>query len=194
MNLAYPLENDDKVIIDGVEYQLDMSFDNILRLFDLLEDRTINNVTKIEVGLRMLIDDTLDDYDIYQKAEIFTEIFKQSIGVDNKKKQLVDLDGNPMPDVSEDDKKVFDLTQDAEYIYASFMHTYRIDLFEMQGKLHWKKFKALLNGLSEDSIFSRVVGIRTAELPTGKGMAKERERLRKLKRQYALDDEDEEEY
>lgn len=194
MNLAYPLENDDKVIIDGLEYQLDMSFDNILRLFDLLEDRTINNVTKIEVGLRMLIDDTLDDYDIYQKADIFTEIFKQSIGVDNKKKQLVDLDGNPMPDISEDDKKAFDLAQDAEYIYASFMHTYGIDLFEQQGKLHWKKFKALLNGLSEDSIFSRVVGIRTAELPSGKGMQKERERLRNLKRQYALDDEDEEEY
>lgn len=194
MNLAYPLENDDKVIIDGLEYRLDMSFDNILRLFDLLEDRTIDNVTKIEIGLRMLIDDTLDNYDIYQKAEIFTEIFKQSIGVDNKKRQLVDLDGNPMPDISEDDKKAFDLAQDAEYIYASFMHTYRIDLFEMQGKLHWKKFKALLNGLSEDSIFSRVVGIRTAELPTGKGMAKERERLRKLKRQYALDDEDGEEY
>jgi|SRR5690554_3360154 len=193
MNLAYPLENDDKVIIDGVEYQLDMSFDNILRLFDLLEDRTINNVTKIEVGLRMLIDDTLDDYDIYQKADIFTEIFKQSIGVDNKKKQLVDLDGNPMPDISEDDKKAFDLAQDAEYIYASFMHTYQIDLFEMQGKLHWKKFKALLNGLSEDSIFSRVVGIRTAELPSGKGMQKERERLRKLKQKFALEEDDEDE-
>ena len=140
----------------------------------------------------MLINDTLDEYEIHEKAEIFIELFKNSIG-ESKEKQLVDLDGNPMPDISEDDKKAFDLAQDAEYIYASFMHTYQIDLFEMQGKLHWKKFKALLNGLSEDSIFSRVVGIRTAELPTGKGMAKERERLRKLKQKFALEEDDEDE-
>src|SRR5690625_1400472 len=98
-----------------------------------------------------------------------------------------------MPEMSEEDEKIFDFVQDAEFIYASFMHTYQIDLFEQQGKLHWKKFKALLNGLSEDSIFSRVVGIRTAELPTGKGMAKERERLRKLKQKFAIEEDDEDE-
>ena len=190
MNLAYPL--DDTVEINGKTYELDMSFNNILILFDLLQDKTIDDVTKVKKGLFLLIDDELEEYDIEERAKIFVEIFKNAVG-ESKKKQLVDLDGNPMPDISEDDKKAFDLAQDAEYIYASFMHTYQIDLFEMQGKLHWKKFKALLNGLSEDSIFSRVVGIRTAELPTGKGMAKERERLRKLKQKFALEEDDEDE-
>ena len=190
MNLAYPL--DDTVEINGKTYELDMSFNNILILFDLLQDKTIDDVTKVKKGLFLLIEDELEEYDIEERAKIFVEIFKNAVG-ESKKKQLVDLDGNPMPDISEDDKKAFDLAQDAEYIYASFMHTYQIDLFEMQGKLHWKKFKALLNGLSEDSIFSRVVGIRTAELPTGKGMAKERERLRKLKQKFALEEDDEDE-
>lgn len=190
MNLAYPL--DDTVEIDGKIYELDMSFNNILILFDLLQDKTIDDVTKVKKGLFLLIDDELEEYDIEERAKIFVEIFKNAVG-ESKKKQLVDLDGNPMPDISEDDKKAFDLAQDAEYIYASFMHTYQIDLFEMQGKLHWKKFKALLNGLSEDSIFSRVVGIRTAELPSGKGMQKERERLRKLKQKFALEEDDEDE-
>lgn len=190
MNLAYPLV--DTVEIDGKTYELDMSFNNILILFDLLQDKTIDDATKVKKGLFLLIEDELEEYDIEERAKIFVEIFKNAVG-ESKKKQLVDLDGNPMPDISEDDKKVFDLAQDAEYIYASFMHTYQIDLFEMQGKLHWKKFKALLNGLSEDSIFSRVVGIRTAELPTGKGMAKERERLRKLKQKFALEEDDEDE-
>src|SRR5690625_3825659 len=104
--------------------------------------------------------------------------------------QAVDLARNPMPKMTDDDEKAYDLVQDAEYIYASFMHTYHIDLFEQQGKLHWKKFKALLNGLGEDTIFSRIVGIRTADLPTGKGTSKERERLRKLKRKYALKEDD----
>src|SRR5690625_3036379 len=157
-----------------------MSFNNILILFDLLQDKTIDDVTKVKKGLFLLIEDELEEYDIEERAKIFVEIFKNTVG-DAEKKQLVDLDGNPMPELSEDDKKAFDLAQDAEYIYASFMHTYQIDLFEQQGKLHWKKFKALLNGLSEDSIFSRVVSIRTAELPSGKGMQKERERLRDRK-------------
>lgn len=190
MNLAYPLV--DTVEINGKTYELDMSFNNILILFDLLQDKTIDDATKVKKGLFLLIEDELEEYDIEERAEIFVEIFKNAVG-ESKKKQLVDLDGNPMPDISEDDKKAFDLAQDAEYIYASFMHTYQIDLFEMQGKLHWKKFKALLNGLSEDSIFSRVVGIRTAELPTGKGVAKERERLRKLKQKFALEEDDEDE-
>lgn len=190
MNLAYPL--DDTVEINGNKYLLNMAFDNILRLFDLLKDKEIDDTTKIEVGLLMLIDDKLDDYSIEEKAEIFSQLFVHAVGKP-KKKQLVDLDGNPMPEISEEDEKVFDFVQDAEYIYASFMHTYGIDLFEQQGKLHWKKFKALLNGLSEDSIFSRVVGIRTAELPSGKGMQKERERLRKLKQKFALEEDDEDE-
>jgi len=188
MNLAYPIT--DTAEIEGVTYDLDMSFDNILRLFDLIRDESIADDIKVHTGLLMLIDDDLMQYDIETKAQIFIDLFKNAIGADEEKHQAVDLAGNPMPKMTDEDKKTHDLVQDAEYIYASFMHTYRIDLFEMQGKLHWKKFKALMTGLDEGSIFSRVVGIREAELPTGKGTSKERERLRKLKRKYALKEDD----
>ncbi|MFA8439299.1 Gp15 family bacteriophage protein [Pueribacillus sp. YX66] len=191
MNLAYPIE--DIAEIDGIKYKLDMSFDNILRLFDLIKDEKINDEEKINTGLMMLVNDELEQYDIETKEKIFIDLFKSAIGSEEEEHQTLDLEGNPMPDIPNDDKRAYDLVQDAEYIYASFMHTYQIDLYEQQGKLHWKKFKALLNGLSEDSIFSRIVGIRTAELPTGKGMQKERERLRKLKKQYALEDDNDEE-
>src|SRR5699024_8401357 len=119
-------------------------------------------------------------------ADIFSKLFKSIIGANVEENQPVDIDGNPMPSISNDDKKAFDLSQDAEYVYASFMHAYQIDLFEMQGKLHWKKFKALINGLDEKTSFSRIVDIRTQELPKGKGMEKERARIRELKRKYAL--------
>lgn len=188
LNLAYPI--DDTVNINGTEYVVDMSYDNILRLFDLIEDKTILDEFKVNTGLLMLINDKLEDYELQERADIFIELVKSVVGSDAKESQPVDIDGNPMPVMPSDDKKAYDLAQDAEYIYASFMHTYKIDLFEMQGVLHWKKFKSLLNGLSEDSIFSRIVGIRTAELPSGKGTAKERERMQKLKRQYALKEND----
>src|SRR5690625_2639940 len=191
LNLAYPI--DDTVNINGTEYVVDMSFDNILRLFDLIEDKTIRDDFKVNTGLLMLINDPLEDYELQERTDIFIELVKSVIGSDAKESQPVDIDGNPMPVMPSDNKKAYDLAQDAEYIYASFMHTYKIDLFEQQGVLHWKKFKSLLNGLSEDSIFSRIVGIRTAELPSGKGMQKERERLRKLKKQYALEDDNDEE-
>ena len=191
MNLAYPIE--DIAEIDGIKYKLDMSFDNILRLFDLIKDEKINDEEKINTGLMMLVNDELEQYDIETKEKIFIDLFKSAIGSEEEEHQTLDLEGNPMPDIPNDDKRAYDLVQDAEYIYASFMHTYQIDLYEQQGKLHWKKFKALLNGLSEDSIFSRVVGIRTAELPSGKGMQKERERLRKLKQKFALEEDDENE-
>jgi len=188
LNLAYPI--DDTVNINGTEYVVDMSFDNILRLFDLIEDKTIRDDFKVNTGLLMLINDKLEDYELQERTEIFIELVKSVIDSDAKESQPVDIDGNPMPVMPSDDKKAYDLAQDAEYIYASFMHTYKIDLFEQQGVLHWKKFKGLLNGLSEDTIFSRIVGIRTAELPSGKGTAKERERMQKLKRQYALKEND----
>lgn len=189
MNIAYPIR--ETAVINDTEYPLNMSFDNILRLFDLIKDQNITDKEKIKIGLLMLIEDTLEDHKLEDRANIFRELFKSVTGTREEDKQvLVDIEGNPMPDISETDEKTLDLVQDAEFIYASFMYCYQIDLFEQHGKLHWDKFKALLNGLSEDSIFGRIVGIRSAEIPTGKGTEKEQERLRKLKRRYAIKEDD----
>ena len=40
------------------------------------------------------------------------------------------------------------------------MDQYGIDLIEQQGKLHWDKFKALLDGLGSETRFRRIVSIR----------------------------------
>lgn len=40
------------------------------------------------------------------------------------------------------------------------MEQYGIDLIKEQGKLHWDKFKALLDGLGPDTQFRRIVTIR----------------------------------
>lgn len=182
-DLAYPL--DDTVEIDGKEYKLNLAFDNVLRLIDMLNDDELTDIAQIEIGLKMLIGTSLDDYTFEKKAEIFTKLFEETIGKEMKEKQPVDIEGNPMPHVQEE--KVYDLKQDAEYIYASFMQDYGIDLFEQQGKLHWDKFKALLVGLRNDTKFKQVIEIRQMELPSGKGTAKERERIKKLKEIYALE-------
>lgn len=184
MDLGWPL--DDTVEIDGQKYKLNLAFDNVLRLIDLMNDRRLNHITQIETGLKMLIGTDLPEYSITDKEKILYQIFQMSIGDDVEKNVPVDLEGNPMPQADEEPKRYFSLKQDAEYIFAAFVKEYGIDLFEMQGKLHWKKFKALLTALLPNCSFREIVEIRASELPSGKGMGKRREQLRKLKQIYAL--------
>lgn len=181
-DLAYPL--DDTVEINGKTYKIDLSFDNVLRLIDMLSDDELDDVTQINLGLEMLIGTRLDEYDIFEKEKIFHEIFKNTIAKDAEENTPVDIDGNPMPQTKEE--KIYSIKQDAEYIYASFYQDYGIDLFEQQGKLHWYKFKALLQGLRADTKFKEVIGIRTMELPSGKGMEKQRKAIQELKEVYKL--------
>lgn len=183
-DLAYPL--DDTVEINGKTYKIDLSFDNVLRLVDMLSDDELDDATQINLGLEMLIGTRLDEYDIFEKEKIFHEIFKNTIAKDAEENTPVDIDGNPMPQTKEE--KIYSIKQDAEYIYASFYQDYGIDLFEMQGKLHWYKFKALLAGLRSNTKFKEVIEIRTMELPAGKGNQKYREKIQKLKDYYKLKD------
>lgn len=60
---------------------------------------------------------------------------------------------------------VFDYELDAELIYAAFFGQYSIDLFEAD--LHWHKFLALLKGLNDSTVLSKVIGYRSYEKRTG---------------------------
>jgi len=184
-DLAYPLE--DSVEINGEHHALNLAFDNVLRLIDLLSDKSLSDAIQIEIGLEMLIGVDLD-ISLPEKEEYFYQVFQETIGQGSEDNQMVDIDGNPMPEQKEE--KLYDLKQDAAYIYASFMSDYSIDLFEQQGKLHWEKFKALLSGLTDGSKFLRVIEIRTMELPKGKGTEKQRSEVIKMKKAYALKDDE----
>lgn len=184
-DLAYPIN--DTVEINGTDYTLDMSFDNVLRLFDLLEDETIHDLQKSVTGLKMLINDDLKDYEPHERTEIFVQLFKQTVGKEAEDNQPVDIQGNPMPSNNKDEK-VYSIKEDAPYIFAGFYQEYGIDLFEQQGKLHWNKFKAMLMSLRKDTRFKEIIEIRTMDLPSGKGSGKQREEVKKLKKQYALKD------
>ena len=82
---------------------------------------------------------------------------------------------------------VFDFEEDAEYIYASFMLDYGIDLINVQGQLHWKKFIALFQGLSESTKIREVMKIRSMEVPRYDGHnQKQIQEIQELKSYYAL--------
>ncbi|MCT6925316.1 bacteriophage Gp15 family protein [Metasolibacillus sp.] len=175
-----------QVEINGVMYDIDLSFDNVLSVIDLLNDNEVNDAQQIVAGVYMLLGQDLD-CTLQEQADIFVMLFDTFINNEQDNDVEYDLEGNPMPHMQEDDHEaLYDIKHDAQYIYASFLQCYGMDLFEQQGKLHWWKFKALLSGLSEDTKFKKVLEIRQMELPTGKGTGKQREAIKKIKRAYAL--------
>ena len=174
------------VVINGEEYKVDMSFDNIITINEALNDDELSWEVQLYIGLKRLFVD-LPDLPMKELEKVFVETYKGLVGIGEKKVKL-DIKGNPMPSSPGEDggKPSYDLVQDAEYIFASFFQYYGMDLHEHLGKLHYYKFRALLNGLGEDTIFQKIVHIRTCDLPSGKGSGKEKERMIELKKKYAL--------
>ena len=80
-------------------------------------------------------------------------------------------------------EKVFDFTQDSEYIFVSFLAEYGIDLSE--SSMHWYKFLTLLGGLSESSQLKKAIAWRSVNLADITD-SKKRSLYRKMKEFYSL--------
>ncbi len=83
--------------------------------------------------------------------------------------------------------EIYSYKYDAELIYSAFLDQYGIDLNEIE-YLHWFKFKALFEGLKDENKICQIMGYRALDISKIKDK-KEREKYRKIKRQYALPDE-----
>lgn len=177
---------EDEIEVGGETYRLNLSFDNVLSFFDLMDDDYLLDADKIEIAFYMFVE-TNEDFDFETKFKTVDVIVNKFI-LDLEDAGDAEEERRASGEqVSGTTRKYYDLKKDAQFIYASFMQEYGIDLIDMQGKLRWEKFKALLVGLRDDTKFREVIGIRAMELPKGKGMEEERRRIRKLKRIYALD-------
>lgn len=89
-------------------------------------------------------------------------LFKGSIPTSDFSQPLLDffVNDNKVPNYKDvGDDRVLDYLIDGEYIYASFMAEYGIDLIDIE-YLHWHKFKALLIGLSDESKIKQIMGMR----------------------------------
>jgi len=171
--IAYPLDN--ILIVYGKKLKLNLAFDNVLRVMDLQKEKSLEDTDKLDISLEMLVKNykKVKKLDYRKKVEVLNKIFNTFI--------------SPPSNKPSSNEKVFDFKQDSEYIYSSFMLDYGIDLIEQQGKLDWRKFIALFQGLSENAKISQVISIRTQEIPTpNKYNQKQIEALQKAKVYYRL--------
>nr|DAS09168.1 MAG TPA: hypothetical protein [Caudoviricetes sp.] len=180
----------DTLVIDDEEFPLNLSFDNVLRLFEMWRDEDVPEFVKPHFGIRILTGETLEDFTVEEMSEVFNEVFEEHISLSTVEDNHVeyDLAGNPMKTVESDGKQEqapYDIRYDGDYIYASFLQAYGIDLFDVQGELHWKKFNALLSGLPEGTKFMEVIKIRKWKPQKGDS-AEYKEEMRRLQKDYAL--------
>src|SRR5690606_37965837 len=112
---------EDQFEYEGKIFHVDMAFDNILRLFELFDDKSISEWEKVLWGLEILIVeyDELREKSFEEQFELFKFVLREFLDID--------LD---QPPEQEQQKKIMDYTKDAELIYASFFAAYKIDLFE----------------------------------------------------------------
>lgn len=76
----------------------------------------------------------------------------------------------------------YDLELDSNYIFSAFLEQYGIDLTERD--IHYYKFIALFDSLSENTLFKRIVSIRTKDI--SKEDSKMQESYRKLQKAFEI--------
>lgn len=166
----------DVVYLGRCKFKINSAFDVVLKTQKLYREKTLEDEVKIEQALKMLVKNrfklALLTFD--EKIELLELIYKKCINTKSRPK-------------TRQKAPVFDFEYDAEYIYSSFMLDYGIDLIEAQGKLSWKKFIALFEGLSEKTKICEVMRIRSMEVPQYNGHnQKQIQEIQELKSYYAL--------
>jgi hypothetical protein len=157
----------DSYLYAGKKYPLNLAYDNVLRFYDLLDDTHFKSSEKVIIAFQMFFgfDPSIEDGDLIVKGfeDISHYISMKPYG-----------NGDEDDDVEQgqlavDQRKRYSFKQDAAAIYSSFMEQYGLDLINLQGKLHWDKFKALFQGLGPKTYFQRIIGIRTRDIKDLKG-------------------------
>lgn len=149
-------------------------------LFELLiQDRKVPNDLKILKALELYYPnfETIKDYNQVVKAVEGMLWFYQC------GKELANSNKN---ENNNKYNQIYSYEFDDKYIYSAFMEQYKIDLQEIE-YMHWWKFRALFDGLSEDTEIVKIMGYRSVNLSQIKDTER-RNYYKKMKRLYALPD------
>ncbi|WP_144231779.1 Gp15 family bacteriophage protein [Lactobacillus gasseri] len=160
---------------DGETYQINLAFDNVIKYLELVEDDSENKeleALKLFFGNQEI---PLDPDFIESSFKLINETITKSAYQGNSSN---DWSMNIAP------QHIYSYEQDADAIYSSFMMQYHIDLLKERGKMHWCVFRALFDGLGEDTPIQRIIELRQknlADVPD-----EQRGKVMQLQQYYAL--------
>lgn len=158
--------------IDGKKYNINTDFRIAIKCNEVAEDTIINDVERALAVIYLLFgSEALNDFKNHEKLLNYAMKFL-SCNQEIKK--------NKQPDM--------DFVEDYDYITASFMSDFHIDLDNEQ--MHWWKFCKLINGLSNSDmgnccVLNRIRNLRNYDVKSIKD-PKERQKIIEAKKEVAL--------
>lgn len=167
---------------------IDMSYNNILLVLEALNDKELTEAERATVALHRLIEEFeelihLLQADGNESLELLYFILREYVGLSIGTSDDEDEEEEEIPNT----ERYYDFTIDSELIYASFMQAYGMELFDMHGKLEWRRFLALMSGLPQDTTFMEVVGYRSMKIPKKEESSEEYiKHVKKMKKKYRL--------
>ena len=166
-----------KVITDKSKFVINPAYDTVLEVQKLYKEDTLTEFEKIDQALKMLVRNkwNLRLLNPEEKQKLLSVITKRYVEVETR------------PQIKKSPFPVLDFEKDGDYIYASFMQAYKMDLIEEQGRLPWKKFLYLFNGLPADTKIKQIMRIRQMPVPEYNGKnSKEIQEINEMKSYYTL--------
>lgn len=167
---------------DGKKYPVDLSFNKVLDVLEILTRKDILKAHKLGMITRRLFGNA--SLSAIEQTELWSIVRDEHINVNSKQMIKYDRNGDPMPVVEEEKNRVMDLEIDAKYIYASFRQI-GINLFQEQGRMQWVEFQSLLESLPDDTIIQKIIQIRLWTPKKGES-AEYKQAMKKAQDKYRL--------
>lgn len=170
------------------------------RLSDILESRVgkieFNTDFRISIMFELLMqEDSISEQNkIMQSLRLYYPRLEQ---ITNVNKAIEDViwfyrcgkelaNSNKKTKNAKQGKQIYSYEFDDDYIFSAFMQQYKVDLQEIK-YLHWWKFKAMFEGLSENTKMAEIMGYRAMDISKIKDK-EEKKRYKNLQEIYALPD------
>lgn len=170
------------------------------RLSDILESRVgkieFNTDFRISIMFELLMqEDSISEQNkIMQSLRLYYPRLEQITNVNKAIEDVIwfyrcgkELDNsNKKGKNGKQGKQIYSYEFDDDYIFSAFMQQYKVDLQEIK-YLHWWKFKAMFEGLSENTKMAEIMGYRAMDISKIKDK-EEKKRYKNLQEIYALPD------
>ena len=150
MNLSRAL--DQAITFDGKRYRLNLSFDTVLMVMEVQRDKLLTPLQRLQLGVELIAGKKTARLPVEKLEKLMTQINEEYVSAGVKTTEP----GTP---------RVLDFEQDAALIYAAFQQAYGIDLNKERGRLDWRYFIALFQGLPDNTQIRQVMSIRQRPIP-----------------------------
>lgn len=166
------------VNISGREYEILTDYREWIRFIDMMNDKEIPPNLKVMFTLKMFPGGlSLSEVELQDLLKSFSLFLACKTEDDDT---AADEDHSP----PQRKPQILSYAIDAPYIIAGFMQDYGIDLLTVD-YMHWWKFRALLDGLRDDTEIKRRMYYRSID--TSKIKSKEeRKRIRRIQAEIRL--------